>query len=162
MKKFFRRYKKLLISILTVCILIFVIPIVINLTFQMLTFLPILSIDWDDSDALGFYGELVSAAATIFVLHKTIQFTIDNQKEERKLSIRPYLVTRMTNYTDFKNIPNDDTILYINIQKGVISYQGEMFEEIIELKKLAKIIQDDNDKDLGTELGYSLKEHNFF
>ncbi len=141
MKDFWYKYKKTITEIvvwgLVAIVFIFAIPVGINWVYKFPASLPIFAMDWEAKDVLSFYGSLLGAAATIFVLTETINFTRENQKEERKLSIKPYLETQKYNYTDFENLPDDKDIIYMEIKPNIITYQGALPEEIrdiIEIK----------------------------
>ena len=77
--------------VLIMLFLIFGVPFVINLAYTTPAVHPMFVMDWSGADALAYYGALIGAFATIYVLRRTIRFTIENQKEERILSIKPYL-----------------------------------------------------------------------
>lgn len=134
MKDFWFKHKKAIIEIvvwgLAAIVFIFAIPIVINWVYKFPASSPIFAMDWEAKDVLSFYGSLLGAAATIFVLTETINFTRENQKEERKLSIKPYLETQKYNYTDFDNLPDDKNIIYMEIKPNIISSQAGIPEEI--------------------------------
>jgi len=49
--------------------------------------------EWTAGELLGYCGAIIGAAATIFAIIITINFTMENQKEARKLSIKPYMQT---------------------------------------------------------------------
>lgn len=74
---------------------------------------------WEGSDVLAYYGSLLGAAATIIALVVTIIFTQKNQKEERKLSVKPYLETKKYHYTDLMNISLENTICLEITSKGI-------------------------------------------
>lgn len=108
MKKIWGKNKKrLFLWGLMLVLLLFVVPVVINWMYTVPAPFSWLEMHWDAADVLGFYGSILGAAATIFVLLRTIQFTIENQREERKLSIKPRLESKWGPYfeelTDLKN-----------------------------------------------------------
>jgi hypothetical protein len=49
--------------------------------------------EWEAGDLLNYCGAMLGAAATIIAIILTITFTVENQKIERKLSIKPCLNT---------------------------------------------------------------------
>lgn len=49
--------------------------------------------EWTAGELLGYCGAIIGAAATIFAINMTINFTMANQREARKLSIKPYMQT---------------------------------------------------------------------
>lgn len=113
-----------------------VVPLIIDWAFKTPAPLPLFAVAWKVEDALSFYGSLLGAAATIFVLQRTIKFTVENQKDERKLSIKPYLETKKYNYTDVLKIPADQDITYLNISKRGITYQGALPDDVMDLRIL--------------------------
>lgn len=142
MKDFWLKHKKIITEIvvwsIAAIVFIFAIPIGINWVYKFPASLPIFAMDWEAKDVLAFYGSLLGAAATIFVLTETINFTRENQKEERKLSIKPYLETQKYNYTNFDNFPEDKNIIYMEIKPNIKTYQGALPEDIryiIEVEK---------------------------
>ena len=134
MKDFWYKHKKTITEIvvwsIAAIVFIFAIPIGINWVYKFPASLPIFAMNWEAKDVLSFYGSLLGSAATIFVLTETIKFTRENQKEERKLSIKPYLETQKYNYTDFENLPDDKNIIYMEIKPNIKTYQGALPEEI--------------------------------
>lgn len=142
MKEFWRKNKKRIGKIVAwyfvAIIFIFIIPIGINWVYKMPASLPIFSMDWEANDVLSFYGSLLGAAATIIALKETINFTRESQKEERKLSIRPYLETQKYNYTDLQKIPTNLETLFINVSKRITTYQASLPEEFEDMKILQK------------------------
>ena len=142
MKEFWRKHKKGIIKIsawyVVAIIFAFVIPIFINWAYKTPASLSMLAMDWEGKDALSFYGSLLGAAATIIALRETIKFTRESQKEERKLSIRPYLETQKYNYTDLQKIPTNLETLFIEVNRQRTTYQAslpEVFEELQAFQK---------------------------
>jgi hypothetical protein len=113
-----------------------VVPLTLDWAFKTPALLPVFAVAWKVEDALSFYGDILGAAATIFVLQRTIRFTVENQKDERKLSIKPYLETKKYNYTDVLKIPTDQDITYLNISKRGITFQGALPDDIMDLRIL--------------------------
>lgn len=138
MKKFLCKHKKQISNIVgwTVVAIAFavVIPIGINWIYKTPASLPVFAMDWEAKDVLAFYGSLLGAVATIFALTSTIKFTVNNQKEERKLSVKPYLETRKYNYTDIEKISDDKDILSLEVRKSIVSYQSGLPKRIVEMK----------------------------
>lgn len=141
MKRFWHKNRKRIIqvaiAVVALILFIFVIPIAINWLYKTTAILPMFAMNWEGKDALSFYGSILGASATIIALTATIKFTRENQKEERKLSIRPYLQTSKFNYTSFEGIPDTKEVIYIDIKPNIITYQGGVPEDIsciIELK----------------------------
>lgn len=92
---------------------------------------------WDGSDVLAYYGSLLGAAATIIALIATIWFTINNQKEERKLSIKPYLETKKYQFIDLMNISSEN-MTCLEITKRGIREPDDILERINQAKKTYK------------------------
>ena len=146
-----------------VCVILFVIfvlimPIVINWIYEQPALLPLLAMSWEAKDMLGFYGSLLSAVigavAAIYVLQKTIQFTVDSQREERKLAVRPYLETRKYQYTDLSKISSGENTVFLTISKALITYQAEVPDDIIDKQKQIEHYRRSNAKksiDIGIE-----------
>ena len=139
-KKFWYKNKRIIlrsiISTITLIFFVFVIPIVIDWMYKIPARLPIFAMSWESKDVLSFYGSILGAAATIIALTKTIKFTRENQREERKLSIRPYLETRKYNYTNFEDIPNKKDVIYLDIMPNLITYQGGLPDDISAIQDL--------------------------
>lgn len=140
MKKFWYKNKKTILRYVIVTIalvfFIFVIPIVINLMYKMPARLPMFAMSWEAKDALSYYGSILGAVATIVALTATIKFTRENQKEERKLSIRPYLQISKFNYTSFEGLPNTKDVIYMDIKPNIINYQGGIPDDISQIIEL--------------------------
>ncbi len=109
-----------------------IVPISINWIYEIPAPYSFLEMSWEAKDVLSFYGSLLGAVATIFALASTINFTVNNQKSERKLSIKPYLETHKYNYTEISKIPSDN-VIFLNIYKGLITYQGDIPDDIKDL-----------------------------
>lgn len=125
-----KRITQVIIAGVILIFFVFVIPIAINWLYKFPADIPILEMDWDGKDVLSFYGSILGAVATIVALTTTIKFTRENQKEERKLSIRPYLQTSKFNYTNFQEIPDSKEVIYIDIKPNIITYQGGIPDDI--------------------------------
>lgn len=119
-----------------------IIPIAINFAYKIPASHSFLEMSWEAKDVLGFYGSLLGAAATIFVLRETILFTRENQKEERKLSIKPYLETNQYHYNKIEDIPSDN-VMFLDIEKTLITYYDKMPEQIINMFEEQKRILND-------------------
>lgn len=140
MKELWKNHKrKICAGVGLFILLVFVIPIAINWIYEQPALMPLFAMSWEAKDVLGFYGSLlgsvIGAAATIYVLRKTIQFTVDNQKEERKLAVRPYLETQKYQYTDFSKISCGENTVFLMISKALITYQAEVPDVIIDKQK---------------------------
>ena len=134
MKKFWYKNKKTIlrsvIATIALIFFVFVIPIVINWMYKTPAKLPIFAMSWEAKDVLSYYGSILGAVATIIALTATIKFTRENQKEERKLSIRPYLQTSKFNYTSFEGIPTTKDVIYMDIKPNIVNYQGGVLDDI--------------------------------
>lgn len=134
MKKFWYKNKKTIlrsvIATIALIFFIFVIPIAINWMYKTPAKLPIFAMSWEAKDVLSYYGSILGAVATIIALTATIKFTRENQKEERKLSIRPYLQTSKFNYTSFEGIPTTKDVIYMDIKPNIVNYQGGVPDDI--------------------------------
>lgn len=127
-----------------------IVPLGIDWAFKEPALFSILQVAWQVDDALSFYGSLLGAAATIFVLLRTIKFTVDNQKEERRLSIKPYLETTRYGYTNPLTIPDEQGVVYISLSKQGCAYRGTLPEDVVGVQKdhrdLQKRITVDSDE----------------
>ena len=129
-KKHRKIIAKIILAILLVLFFVFGIPLIINYLYNKTATISIFAMNWEASDALSFYGSILGAAATIYVLQQTIQFTLRNQKEERKLAIKPYLETIKYNHTDVTEINDDGNIVFLSVSKNRITYQGDLPDSI--------------------------------
>ncbi len=70
---------------------------------------------WGIRDTIITYGVFLGPAATIFAVTKTITYNSIKDKEERRLSIKPYLSTNysLCTITDFKEKSDDDVFIVI-------------------------------------------------
>lgn len=121
---------------IAIAFFVFVIPLAINWAYDQPARFPIFAVSWDAKDALSFYGALLGAAAAIYVLQQTIRFTIGTQREERKLAVKPYLQSSKYHYNDAASIPDDKNIVYLNVCKHAITYQGALPWDISLIKKI--------------------------
>lgn len=140
MKEIWKKHrKKICIGILLLVLFVFVIPIIIDWAYKQPAIIPLFAMSWEAKDVLGFYGSVlgavIGAIAAIYVLRQTIQFTINSQKEERKLAVRPYLETRKYQYTDFSKISSGENTFFLTISKALITYQAELPDVIEEKQK---------------------------
>jgi hypothetical protein len=79
-------------TIIIIAILLLPILIVHSL-FEINTPYKWLEANWKAGEILGYIGSILGAAATITAVVLTIIFTQENQKTERKLSMKPYFQT---------------------------------------------------------------------
>lgn len=118
--------------------LLIIIPIIINWMYKTPAVHPIFAVDWGVEEAITLYGSLLSAAATIYALIRTINFTIENQRIERKLSIRPYLQTEMFYAKDIGRISEDSDRLYLGIRRDCVTYSAILPDDVLKMKDLQK------------------------
>ena len=161
MKKIWKKHKReILTGICFFILFIFLIPMAINWIYEQPAIVPLFAMSWEARDVLGFYGSLlgavIGAAAAIYVLRKTIQFTVNSQKEERKLAVRPYLETRKYHYTDFSKISSGENTVFLLISKALIVYQAEVPDDIIDKQKQIDRYRKSN---LKNPLGIDLEEY---
>ena len=140
MKELWQKYKReICIGGSLFVLFVLVIPIAINWIYEQPALIPLFAMSWEAKDVLGFYGSLlgavIGAAAAIYVLRKTIQFTVNSQREERKLAVRPYLETRKYQYTDFSKIASGENTVFLMISKALITYQAEVPDVIVDKQK---------------------------
>jgi len=83
-------YKKIWIWICIIVILIVLIsiPFIINESYKAVWGYITM---WGAEELLAFYGNLLAAVTTIVSVIITILFTVNNQKKERKLAVKPFL-----------------------------------------------------------------------
>lgn len=139
-KKFSHKHKSKVIrgvgALCVIVVFVFAIPIAINWAYDQPAWLSILAVSWEAKDALSFYGSILGAAATIFVLQQTIKFTVKSQKEERKLTVKPYLQSSRYHYNDASSIPDEEDIVYLNVSQRGTTYQGALPHDISFIKKI--------------------------
>ena len=103
MKHFWKAYKKYAVILFIALLLIVGVPLAMNLIYNQPNEPPV----FEMKDYLEYYGSilgaLIGAVATMWALLKTINFTVKNQKDERKSSIRPYLGLSKYNITNCRN-----------------------------------------------------------
>lgn len=117
-----RKSPKSICKIIIGCLILgIVIPLLINWLYSIPAPISFLAMHWDAADALGFYGSLLGAAATIFVLQQTIKFTRDSQREERKLSVKPRLETEWLPYADHLFLLDQDEYLFVFFEEEIIT-----------------------------------------
>lgn len=109
---------------------IFILPIIIvHVLFKLNTPYNWLAAEWGAGDLLTYCGVMLGAAATIIAIILTINFTVENQKNERKLSIRPCLDTvYVPKFIRIDNIMKEDRLVYITYpidEKGNIGSSHE-------------------------------------
>lgn len=88
------------ICVALILIAVFSLPLVIVHFVFKFNCHPLLHATWTSGDVLGYFGEMIGAAATIFAIIITIQLAEEGRQEdhkrqkcERKLSVKPYLQT---------------------------------------------------------------------
>ena len=119
-----------------------IVPLGINWIHKIPAPYTFLEMSWEAKDTLQFYGSVLGAIATIFALVSTIRFTVNSQKEERKLSIKPRLSSRLSKYNeDLLSITDDDDFVFIKYSDSLMVSTEEIPMEIaniLELQKKAK------------------------
>ena len=137
MRKLFCKYKNKIAKFLqwSVVGLFFtiVVPLAINYAFTIPASFVLFEVDWEAKDALGFYGALLGATATILALHKTIKFTSESQREDRKLSIKPRLETKLK---DCKNIIfslTEQNFIFVDYNKGYVESSESLPSELSDI-----------------------------
>lgn len=149
MKNFWQKNKKRICKTvgwyLVSLFFIFIIPICINWIHKTPAFIPFLNMDWEAKDSLSFYGSLLGAAATIFVLTSTIKFTVNSQKDERKLAIKPRLDSKWKDYTNnLLTLSENENFLFIDYAQGSITSSEKFPPELSEISILFDRYQRDN------------------
>lgn len=167
MRSFWKTYgKNIVIVFVAMLVLILGGPLIINWLYKQPAIAAFFETNWGAEDVLDYYGSilgsLIGAAATILVLLWTIRFTVKNQKDERKLSVRPYLEISKYHITDLDKLNNAENTVFLEISNGVITYQAVIPERIVKLKKLAKDKYDKKATDVMEEVISDLSVNTFF
>lgn len=135
MKHFWKTYKKYIIVAFVALLLVVGVPLVMTWIGNQPNEDPVLEM----KDYMEYYGSivgsLIGAIATVLVLVKTIDFTIKNQKDERKLSVRPYLELSKYHITKLEELSNSENAVFVEISKGLIESQVVIPERIARMKK---------------------------
>lgn len=132
MFSFFKKHRMLFIVVtIVLCVfLVFVVPLIINWVYEIPAFWSFLEMNWKAEVMLTYYGTLLGALATIVAVVITILFTVDNQKSERKLSIKPYLSSKMIPFQKLLENTYNNECTYFIISKGMIEYDSEMPKQL--------------------------------
>ncbi|WP_459195751.1 hypothetical protein [Wukongibacter baidiensis] len=132
--KFINNHK--IISII-IAIAIFIFPIIIvHALFKLTTHHKWLIAEWGAGDLLSYCGAVLGATATIVAIVLTITFTVENQKHERKLSIRPCLhTTYIPKYIRMDTIVKERQIVYITYPLDEKEHIGSSHEPPYILEK---------------------------
>lgn len=167
MKKILCKYKKKVITFFLWSVVgvffCLVIPLAINYAFTRPALIPLFEVDWEAKDALAFYGSLLGAAATIFVLRQTIVFTKENQKEERKLSVKPYLQTQFKMIEDVTDDLYKEKFTFVQIKNDVIEISESPPDEINDLKILwNRAVRSKSNSISGYDMLYAQKATQYF
>ncbi len=91
-----------------------IIPIVIQVVFVPDYKQALIAAKWSAGEFLGYCGAILGALSTIVAIILTINFTVENQKIERKLAIKPYLHSDHHPIYNLKEIP-ENNIMYVII-----------------------------------------------
>lgn len=109
----------------TISLVVILLPIVIvHILFKVPAPFEWLVANWKAGEILGYFGNVLGAVATIIAIVLTILFTQENQKSERKLSIKPHL------QTEYQPIFNLDTAIEQKKQAVFIEYPFDKNENI--------------------------------
>lgn len=142
MKHFWKTYKKYIIVAFVALLLVVGVPLVMTWIGNQPNEDPVLEM----KDYMEYYGSivgsLIGAIATVLVLVKTIDFTVKNQKDERKLSVRPYLELSKYHITKLEELSNSENTVFLEISKGLIESQVVIPERIARMKETAKKLAD--------------------
>lgn len=132
MFSFFKNHRILFIVVTIVLsvFLVFVVPIIINWLYEIPAILPFLEMNWKADVMLAYYGTLLGAFATIVAVVITILFTVENQKSERKLSIKPYLTSKINPFQKLLENTYHNDCTYFKISRGLIEYDSEMPKQL--------------------------------
>lgn len=135
--KFIKEHKGISIIIIMI---IFILPVVIiNTLFKIAAPYEWLIAEWTAGELLNYWGAILGAAATIIAIVLTIRFTIENQKDERKLSIKPCLnTTYKPMFIRTESIVSGGEIVYIMYplnEKDENENIGASYEPTYSLKK---------------------------
>lgn len=119
-----------------------IVPIGINWIYKIPAQHPVFEMSWKAKDALQFYGSLLGATATIFALVSTIRFTVNSQKDERKLTIKPRLDSKLKGYNkNLLSITEDDDFVFIEYSDTLMVSSEIIPEEIAKILALQKKLE---------------------
>lgn len=119
-----------------------IVPIGINWIYKIPAWHPVSEMSWEAKDALQFYGSLLGATATIFALVSTIRFTVNSQKEERKLTIKPRLDSKLKGHNkNLLSITEDDDFVFIEYSDTLMVSSEIIPEEIAKILALQKKLE---------------------
>lgn len=128
----------------TIAFIVILLPIVIvHSLFKIPAPYEWLIANWNAGEILGYSGDVLGAVATIIAIVLTILFTQENQKSERKLSVKPHL---QTEYQPIFNL--DIAIEQKNNRKVFIIYPLNEDEGIGSTYDPPYILEKYNKKDL--------------
>lgn len=114
--KWILRHK--ILSLIIFLIIVFLPPLIINGVYKINAPVEIFNSEWVAGDLLSYYGALLGSIATIIAIIWTISFTVDNQEQERKLSVRPYIQTKWGPVLTTDDLNDNETIVFIEQFKG--------------------------------------------
>lgn len=170
-----KKYKKLIwiiTCLVAVILFIFVIPIFINHLYSRPASIPLFAMSWEAKDALAFYGSILGAGATILALVATIRFTARSQKEERKLSIKPRLDSKMRIYTNkILTISEKDNFIFVDYSDSLKVTSKLIPDEVVDIiakdkkasapnkKGIDKVLQFGYENDFNKTLADYAKSH---
>jgi|GEM_PF-1848525 len=108
-------------------VIITIYPIFIHIIFKLHTSCKFIIAEWSSGDMLNYGASIIQVIATIYAIKLTIDFTIQNQKDERKLNtdsqkedrrlaIKPYLSSEHESVYKLLKIEDNRLFIIINNQ----------------------------------------------
>jgi len=113
--KFLKLINEHRIKFVIISILIFLLPIIIvHVLYKIPAPHKYLLAEWDAGGLLNYLGIVLGASATIIAIILTLTFTVENQKNERKLSIKPFLHTLyVPKFARIDSVVNEGQTVYV-------------------------------------------------
>ena len=88
---------------------------IVHVLYKIPAISPFFESTWESGYALSFFGSIIGAASTIYVLRETIKTTLSQQKEEQAYLIRPYIMVYAGDFSELDKcvksipeLPNDN------------------------------------------------------
>lgn len=100
---------------------------------------------WRGEDVLAYYGSLLGASATIIALVATICFTINNQKKERKLSVRPYLQRNLQLLDKYEDKLFENVAIFIKCSDNLLETYSNLPDDMKDIKILQERLRGNKD-----------------
>lgn len=110
--EWFRKNK--LKSFLLAIVLFFLVPFGIDKAFEIPAIIPLLSVQYQSTDILSFYGTILGSTATILALVETIQHTEKLHSLDYERQLTPLLDSNIYNHSDSSICPH--RMLYVNVK----------------------------------------------